>query len=419
MPLSTEAKLDFATAYNYTAMLVEMSKEFKTQLLKGYDNDPTYQQITEVLKRNNAIDPQDRASLPFSHDDKGLIWHHDETAWLCIPDSNNLIGDILKITHTEAGHPGAARTFECAASSWYIRRLSRQIHKYLHHCPQCRVYQTRCHAPYGSLQPIQSPPVPFHTITIDYILALPDSGEFNAIMSVTDKFSKCITLVPGRDNWMASQWAHALLDCLWLADWGLPKVIISDHDKKFLSVFWMSLFKKLGIQLFYSTAYHPQTDGQSEHTNQTMETMLQFFIGTLENDIEWPKCLTCIQSVLNNSMSTTGRSANEICYSFMPNFTMDYEATREIDYPKARIEASDALDFAAMNVKHHYDRKHTAMFFAVGDWVLLWLHHSYSIPSAPSCKLHQQFIGPFKITERVRCLVYCLNTPVHWCIHNV
>ena len=206
---------------------------------------------------------------------------------------------------------------------------------------------------------------------IDFILVLPESGKFSAVMSITDKFSKQITLVPGRDSWTASQWAHALLEHLWLADWGLPKVIISDHDRKFLSTFWTLLFEKLGIQLLYLTAYHPQTDGRSKWTNQMTETMLQFFIGTLENDSQWPKCLTQIQLVLNNLMSTTGRSANEICYSFMPNFMIDYATTQDIDSLKAWIKASNALDYAAMNIKHHYDCKHTAMFFAVGDWALL------------------------------------------------
>ena len=362
MPLPTEAELDFTTAYNYMATLVEMSEEFRAQLLEGYSHNPTYQQIIKVLDKNDAIKPENRATLPFSCNVKGLIWHNDKTAWLCILDSNNLISNILKIAHTEAGHPGAAHTYERAASSWYICRLARNIRNYLRHCPQCRVYQTCQHPPYRSLQPIQSLPVPFHTIMINFILMLPKSGEFNAVMSVTDKFSKQITLVPGRDSWTASQWAHALLECLWLADWGLPKVIISDCNRKFLSTFWTSLFEKLGIQLLYSTAYHLQTNGQSEQTNQMAKTMLQFFIGTLENDSQWPKCLTQIQLVLNNLMSTTGRSANEICYSFMPNFMIDYATTQDINSLKAWIKASNALDYVAMNIKHHYDCKHTAMF---------------------------------------------------------
>src|SRR5438045_4273268 len=129
-------------------------------------------------------------------------------------------------------------------------------------------------------------------------------------MSVTCIFSKRVTLIPGKKTWSVKQWAEALLERLWLADWGLPKIILSDQDKKFLSDFWSTLFKRLGVQLLYATAYHPQTDGQSERTNQTVESTLWYFLATLKNPAEWPQCLLQIQSVLNNSKTLTGRTSN-------------------------------------------------------------------------------------------------------------
>ena len=104
--------------------------------------------------------------------------------------------------------------------------------------------------------------MPFYTITIDFILGLPKSKEgYNSIILVTYKFSKKVTLILGKKTWIAKQWAEALLNCLWLVDWGLPKVILFDQDRKFLSEFWSTLFNRLGVQLLYSTAYHLQTDG--------------------------------------------------------------------------------------------------------------------------------------------------------------
>ena len=93
-------------------------------------------------------------------------------------------------------------------------------------------------------------------------------------MSVTDKFGKRLTYVPGKSTWTAQEWAIALLDCLYLGDWGIPKVLLSDRDLKFLSELWKAIFDKLGVKLLYLTAYHPQTDGSSEHTNQTTEIAL-------------------------------------------------------------------------------------------------------------------------------------------------
>ena len=72
-----------------------------------------------------------------------------------------------------------------------------------------------------------------------------------------------------------------------------------------------------------------------------------------------------------------------------------------------------------MNAKYSYDRKHMAMFLSVGDWALLRLHHGYSIPSVPSSKLDQQFVGPFKVLEKVGRLAYRLDIPPHWKIHIV
>ena len=90
---------------------------------------------------------------------------------------------------------------------------------------------------------------------------------YNALMSVTCKFSKRVTLIKGKKTFTAEDWAHAFLVRLDLVDWGLPGELITDRDLKFLSKFWTLLFEKLGVKLLYSTAYHPQTDEFSERTN--------------------------------------------------------------------------------------------------------------------------------------------------------
>ncbi len=95
-------------------------------------------------------------------------------------------------------------------------------------------------------------------------------------MSVTCKTSRKVTLIPGKNTWTAAEWAIKLLRRLHKLDWGIPKAIISDRDRKFTKELWQTLFEKLGVGLMYSTAYHPQTDGSSERTNQTVEIVLRF-----------------------------------------------------------------------------------------------------------------------------------------------
>lgn len=417
-------ELDALTAYAHTASLIEMSAEFRTKLIKGYEDDPIWKSTLATLSKNEKLG-DNAAILPFKIVD-GIIYSREdasgpygyEPARPCVPAI--AIPDILSVAH-EGSHPGYAKLYEMVSSAWFIRGLGKHLRKFLLHCPQCLVMQTRRHKPYGDLQPIESPPAPFHTITIDFILALPISAEgFNCIMSVTDKYSKRITMIPGKDTYTAEEWANRMVLRLFMLDWGIPKAIISDRDPKFLSELWREVFTILGVRLLYSTAYHPQTDGASERTNQTIEIALRYYLGTIIDPTQWPEALPKLQFDMNNSRSApTGKTPNEIVYGFSPNMPIQMLKIPNIDIPKARIEAKDAMDLAAMAAKRQYDSKHKPMFFDVGDWALLRLHKGYNIPSAKSKKLSQQYVGPFQILERIGRLAYRLDIPDHWRVHNV
>lgn len=247
-----------------------------------------------VLDSPVLLDEYEREDQSLSNrcTEDDLLYHVDRITGvcrLCIPPL--VAKNVITIAHGE-GHPGFARCHEIVSRSWFIKGLTRILRAYIRYCPECLALQTRRHPPYGSLQPIHSPPVPFFTLTLDFILALPLAPEgYNTLMSVTCKFSKRVTLVPGKDTWSAADWAYALLARLDLIDWGLPGELITDRDPKFLSEFWTALFTKLGVRLLYSTAYHPQTDGSSERTNQTVEIALRFFVHGLLNPLVWPEVL--------------------------------------------------------------------------------------------------------------------------------
>ena len=456
------AELD--ALYSYTTTLVEMSDDFKARVVKGYQKDPAWTKVLAILYSEDKRE-RDAAKLSFvlgeevakaaneegpdqsgdgvpaeafsnpamaeENDEEGsrnrLIFHVDKATGvrrLCIPDA--VVKDILDIAHTAEGHMGFARCYERVASSWCIKGLTRYLRDYLKHCPECLVYQTRRHAPYGSMQPIYSPPIPFHTLTIDFILAMPLTPEgFDCIKAVTCKFSKRVTFVPGKSTWKAPEWAAALLERLELGDWGLPKALLSDRDPKFLSELWTAIFEKLDVKLLYSTAYHPQTDGQSERTNQTAEIMLRFFVAGLERPELWPRLLPRLQAIMNSSISaTTGQTPNEVIYGFKPNQPLDLVAASsmpELKPPTARISAADALAFANMNAKHYYDKYHKPMFLKEGSFALLRLHKGYNIPAnaAITRKLGQQYTGPFKVLRKVGNLAYELDIPTHWRVHPV
>lgn len=212
-----------------------------------------------------------------------------------------------------------------------------------------------------------------------------------------------------------------MLAALTYHDWGMPYGIISDRDAKFMSSFWRALFQKLGTDLLTSTAYHPQTDGQSKRTNQTVEIAIRYYVTSHSNidAVDWTLVLPYLQGYLNNSKNqATGVSPNEILYGFNVRDTLsmlsdlpaeDFTKLRQLK----RDQAEESIAFANAFTKARYDNKHQPVALAVGDRAYLRLGDDYNIPGLTNPKLHHQRIGPFKVLERVGPLAYRLQlTPV-------
>jgi hypothetical protein len=213
-----------------------------------------------------------------------------------------------------------------------------------------------------------------------------------------------------------------------ITDWGVPKAIISDRDPKFLAEMWKGIFRRLGTKLLTSTAYHPQTDGQSERTNQTIEIAIRYFLTNSKTDGNWVRLLPKLQGDLNNAPSaSTGLSPNEIIYGFKVNHgisTLSVEAqdankTPAFDRDVHIQEAQDAIAFANWDAKRRYDPKHQPLSLKKGDKVYLQLHRGYNLPGKPNAKLSQQRAGPFTVLRKAGSLAYELELPAHWRIHPV
>lgn len=262
-------------------------------------------------------------------------------------------------------------------------------------------------------------------ISIDFLLSLPKSAEGNdALLVVVDKFTKQTMLEPCTNNVSAPKCADLLYNRLLTANWGLPKVILSDRDRRFLAAMWSGFWKAVGTKLVHSTAYHPQTDGQTERMIQSIESAIRMYVNQLDDMGRWQTMLPRIQFEFNNTKSAaTGRSPNELLMGFTPNdvaMTLTDQTTQLLDKPKERLEAHDAIALAAMTMKFHYDRKHTTRFFEVGDQVLIRLSpKGYTIPSQISQKYSPKYAGPFPIIGRVGRSAYRLSLPDAWRIHPV
>ena len=306
---------------SFPVSLITVSEGFRKRLIEGYQ-EPRWTKVIATVKANDDLGAN-AAKLPYKLVDDLLYFDGERGLRLCLPTS--MEAEVFKLAHDEMGHPGYARTHERLTGSIYIYNMATKLHEYLRHCPHCQLHQTPRHLPYGSLQPIYTPSRPFHTITIDFILALPkaSTGE-DCAMSVTDKFSKALTFIAGEIRWNGTQWARKLLARLLLLNWGLPEAVISDRDRRFIGELWQTILKLLKVDLLFSTAWHPQTDGQSEKSNEIAEIALRHFILTVPHG-EWPKTLPQMSAALNNSTkySSTHLASTEVLFGFKVREPLD------------------------------------------------------------------------------------------------
>jgi hypothetical protein len=151
------------------------------------------------------------------------------------------------------------------------------VQQFIATCPTCQQAKPdRARYP-GLLQPLPIPSMAWQSISMDFVNGLPMSGGKNCITVIVDHFSKYAHFVPLAHPFIALTVAKTFIkNDYWLH--GLPMSIISDHDKIFTSQLWQELFRLTGVTLKMSSAYHPQTDGQTERVNQCMETFLRCFV---------------------------------------------------------------------------------------------------------------------------------------------
>ena len=150
------------------------------------------------------------------------------------------------------------------------------------------------------------PPFPWHSISMDFITQLPKSQGKNTVLVVVDSFSKMGHFIPLEEIPSSKSLAVIFINQI-VKLHGLPTVIISDRGPQFVSKFWQNLCQILDIDLRLSSAYHPQTDGQTERLNQTLEQNLRCLLATMNS--EWVSCLSIAEFAYNNlEHSSTGFS---------------------------------------------------------------------------------------------------------------
>lgn len=195
-----------------------------------------------------------------------------------------------------AGHPGVDRTLRRLAAVFYWAGMRRDVKKFVDACYTCQTTKYSTQKPAGLLQPLPIPTQVWEDVSIDFVTGLPQSRGYTAIMVVVDRLSKYAHFAPLLTKFDAWRVANVFVDTV-VKHHGFPKTLISDRDPVFLSEVWENLLRLSGTKLKFSTAYHPQTDGQTEVRNRGLEQYLRAFVS--DRPTKWTNFLPWAELALN------------------------------------------------------------------------------------------------------------------------
>ncbi|GJP54452.1 hypothetical protein CLOM_g13540 [Closterium sp. NIES-68] len=174
-----------------------------------------------------------------------------------------------------SGHFGVDKTLKALQRFYYWPDMVTVVQRYVAACLICQRMKSSHQRPTGLLQPLEPPQRPWQHVTMDFVIGLPAGPSGNdAVLVVVDRLTKMTHFAPCHTTITAEETARLFISTV-VRLHGIPAAIISDRDPKFTSKFWQDTWARYGTHLQFSSAYHPQTDGQTERTNQTMELLIR------------------------------------------------------------------------------------------------------------------------------------------------
>lgn len=320
---------------------------------------------------------------------------------------------------------GMGKTLELIKRNFYWPNMTKDIEDYVRSCPVCQSTKAPRHGRYGLLHPLELPYAPWQSISMDFITDLPLSDGHCQIWVIVDRFTKMAHFLPlKQDQKTTKHLAKIFVREIWRLH-GLPLDIVSDRDRRFTSDLWEQTCEVLGIRRRMSTAFQPQTDGQTERVNSSVEHYLRCF-SNFEQD-NWSELLPLAEYAYNNSVtSATGYSPFYANYGFNPRSTW---ATDEgprnpssTSYMHWMISVHnslrDRLKETRAKMGDHYDQKRLpAPSYKPGDLVML---NGKNIKTRKACKkLEAKLYGPFAVEKVISPMAVKLKLPQSWRIHDV
>jgi hypothetical protein len=264
-------------------------------------------QIKEAQKGHESIEGikrrMVREEVPgFKIDDKGVLWYNGR---ICVPAINDLKQLIMKEAHDTpySIHPGGTKMYQDLKETFWWNGMKHDIAFFIARCDVCQCIKAEHQRPAGLLQPLKISVWKWEEVGMDFITGLPRSTRgHNSIWVIVDQLTKVAHFIPVKTNFNGRRLAEIYISRI-ISLHGVPKYIVSDRGSQFTSHFWKSLHEALGTKLSFSTAYHPQTGGQTERVDQILEDMLRACV--LSYGAKWEDCLPFAKFSYNNSYQSS------------------------------------------------------------------------------------------------------------------
>ncbi|KAJ0636963.1 putative nucleotidyltransferase, Ribonuclease H [Helianthus annuus] len=326
-------------------------------------------------------------------------------------------------------HPGSDKMYHDIRTTYWWPSMKAHIATYVSKCLTCARVKVEYQKPAGLLQQPKIPQWKWEEISMDFVTGLPRSQRGNdTIWVIVDRLTKSAHFLAIKETDKFSTLADVYLKEV-VSRHGVPTSIISDRDARFTSELWQAMHKSFGSRLDMSIAYHPQTDGQSERTIQTIEDMLRACVIDFGNG--WENHLPLVEFSYNNSYHTSIQAApfealygrkcrSPLCWAEVgdsqitgPEIVVD--ATEKIAQIRQRMAA------ARDRQKAYADKRRKPLEFQVGDRVLLKVSPWKGVVRfGKRGKLNPRYVGPFEIIEKIGKVAYKLNLPAELgAVHNV
>lgn len=349
----------------------------------------------------------------------GLIYYRNRVV---VPPSSPLILQLIREHHDTpmGGHSGVLRTFRRLARQYYWPSMHKVVREYVAACSICQKAKYSSLSPAGLLQPLPVPSQVWEDISMDFVVGLPRSKGHDSLMVVVDRLTKSAHLIPLSHPYTAKTVAAKFVSHV-VKLHGIPRSIVSDRDPLFMSLFWQEFWILAGTKLRMSTAYHPQTDGQTEVVNRCIEQFLRCFVHHHPN--QWSSFIPWAEYWYNTTFhASTGTTPFQALYGRPPPPIPAYEVgsalNGELDEQLAErdellLELKQHLATANSRMKQVADSKRRELTFQIGDWVLLRIqpYRQKTLFRRSSQKLSHRYYGPFQIEAKHGEVAYRLSLP--------